>query len=41
MINTEVFKYDVANIKKKAFESMALTLIHEVMHAMGWSGSAM
>lgn len=41
MINTEVFKYDVANLKKKTFEAMTLTLIHEIMHAMGWSNSAL
>lgn len=41
MINTVTFSYDVANIKKKTFESMVLTMIHEIMHIMGWSGGAM
>lgn len=40
LINTVTFKYDVSNIKQKAFESMVLTMIHEIMHIMGWSSGA-
>lgn len=40
MINTYQFKYDLNNIKKKEFETMVLTMIHEIMHVMGWSNSA-